>query len=54
VNSVQMRFKLGVGAGINRQFGAPEWRAVVGIEMFRLATKDGSAMSVAKCKARWA
>ena len=39
VNSVQMRFKLGVGAGINRQFGAPEWRAVVGIEMFRLATK---------------
>jgi hypothetical protein len=34
VNSVQMRFKLGVGAGIDQHFGAPEWRLVLGIEMF--------------------
>jgi hypothetical protein len=34
VNRAQLRFKLGAGAGINRQFGAPEWRVVVGIEMF--------------------
>jgi hypothetical protein len=30
----QMRVKLGVGAGLNPHFGAPEWRIVVGIEMF--------------------
>jgi OmpA-OmpF porin, OOP family len=30
----QLRFKLGFGAGIDPRFGAPEWRAVVAIEMF--------------------
>ncbi len=31
---LQIRVKLGVGAGLNPQFGAPEWRLVAGIEVF--------------------
>jgi hypothetical protein len=30
----QARVKLGVGSGINPQFGAPKWRVVVGVELF--------------------
>jgi hypothetical protein len=30
----QLRVKLGVGGGLNPRFGAPEWRAVFGIEVF--------------------
>jgi len=30
----QLRFKLGAGAGLNPQFGAPEWRLVFAIELF--------------------
>jgi len=30
----QLRFKLGAGAGLNPQFGAPEWRVVLAIELF--------------------
>jgi hypothetical protein len=30
----QLRFKVGAGGGINPHFGAPEWRAVLGIEVF--------------------
>jgi hypothetical protein len=30
----QLRFKLGPGVGLDQHFGAPEWRAVVGIEIF--------------------
>jgi hypothetical protein len=30
----QLRFKLGPGVGFDQHFGAPEWRAVVGIEVF--------------------
>jgi hypothetical protein len=30
----QLRFKLGPGVGLDQHFGAPEWRAVVGIEVF--------------------
>ena len=33
-NRAQLRVKLGVGAGINQQFGAPEWRIICGIEIF--------------------
>jgi hypothetical protein len=33
-NRAQVRVKLGVGAGINQQFGAPEWRIVCGVEIF--------------------
>lgn len=33
-NRAQLRVKLGAGAGINQQFGAPEWRIVCGIEVF--------------------
>jgi hypothetical protein len=33
-DKAQMRLKLGVGAGINQQFGAPEWRFLVGVELF--------------------
>jgi hypothetical protein len=31
---IQLRVKLGAGAGINRQFGAPQWRIVSSIEVF--------------------
>ncbi len=31
---LQMRIKLGVGGGINQHFGAPEWRALLSVEMF--------------------
>ena len=30
----QARVKLGVGSGINPQFGAPKWRVVAGVELF--------------------
>ncbi len=30
----QVRVKLGTGAGLNPRFGAPEWRIVVGVELF--------------------
>ncbi len=30
----QTRFKLGVGAGLDPQFGAPEWRIVLSVELF--------------------
>ena len=30
----QLRLKLGVGAGIDPRFGAPEWRSAVAIELF--------------------
>ncbi len=30
----QLRFKLGAGGGLNPQFGAPEWRLVLSIELF--------------------
>ena len=30
----QLRIKLGVGTGINRQFGAPDWRVVLAFEVF--------------------
>jgi hypothetical protein len=33
-NRFQVRVKLGGGAGLNPQFGAPEWRVVLGIEVF--------------------
>ena len=33
-NGAQLRVKLGAGAGINQQFGAPQWRIVCGIEVF--------------------
>lgn len=30
----QLRFKLGIGAGIDPRFGAPAWRAAIAIELF--------------------
>jgi OmpA-OmpF porin, OOP family len=30
----QLRVKLGTGGGLDQHFGAPEWRVVVGIELF--------------------
>jgi hypothetical protein len=30
----QLRFKLGAGGGLNPQFGAPQWRLVLAIELF--------------------
>jgi hypothetical protein len=33
-DGTQLRVKLGIGAGLDARFGAPEWRAIVGIELF--------------------
>ncbi|HXX68430.1 MAG TPA: hypothetical protein VEK07_14675 [Polyangiaceae bacterium] len=33
-DGAQIRVKLGVGGGLDARFGTPEWRAVVGIEVF--------------------
>jgi hypothetical protein len=33
-NGAQLRVKLGAGTGINRQFGAPDWRLVLAVEVF--------------------
>lgn len=33
-DGMQLRIKLGGGAGIDQRFGAPAWRAVIGIEVF--------------------
>jgi hypothetical protein len=30
----QLRFKVGAGAGLDAHFGTPEWRVVVGLELF--------------------
>jgi hypothetical protein len=30
----QLRLKLSTGRGLHQQFGAPEWRVVIGVEMF--------------------
>jgi OmpA-OmpF porin, OOP family len=48
----QMRLKLGAGAGINPQFGAPEWRLVFAIELFDHGTdrdEDGISDSKDAC-----
>lgn len=42
----QLRVKLGVGGGIDARFGAPEWRVVVGIELFdHHRDRDGDGVS---------
>jgi hypothetical protein len=43
----RVRIKLGIGAGIHPQFGAPEWRAVIGVEIVGHlpASDDDSASS---------
>jgi len=33
-NRAQLRIKLGAGGGLDPHFGAPEWRVIVGVEMF--------------------
>jgi hypothetical protein len=33
-DGAQLRVKLGTGGGLSPQFGAPEWRFVVGVELF--------------------
>jgi hypothetical protein len=33
-DGAQLRVKLGTGAGLNPHFGAPEWRLVLGVEVF--------------------
>jgi hypothetical protein len=35
----QLRVKLGTGGGIYQDFGAPEWRVVVGVEVFQHAAE---------------
>jgi len=35
----QLRLKLGVGAGLDARFGAPEWRAAVSVELFDHANR---------------
>ncbi len=44
----RVRIKLGVGAGIHPQFGAPEWRAVIGVEIvghLQASDDDGASAS---------
>jgi hypothetical protein len=38
----QVRVKLGMGAGLNQRFGAPEWRIVMGVELFDHGLRSGS------------
>ncbi len=33
-DSAQLRFKLGMGAGLDAYFGTPQWRALASVEMF--------------------
>lgn len=42
----QLRVKLGAGGGIDARFGAPEWRAVIAIELFdHHSDRDGDGIS---------
>ncbi len=48
----QLRVKIGTGAGLNQHFGAPEWRIVVGVELFDHNTdrdRDGVSDSQDAC-----
>jgi hypothetical protein len=38
----QVRVKIGTGAGLNPRFGAPEWRIVMGVELFDHSAHSGS------------
>jgi hypothetical protein len=42
----QVRVKVGTGAGLNQRFGAPEWRIVMGIELFDHGAGSGSRKEV--------
>jgi hypothetical protein len=45
-DGLQTRAKLGAGAGLNAHFGAPEWRFVVGFEIYDHHTdRDGDGIS---------
>jgi OmpA-OmpF porin, OOP family len=51
-DGAQLRVKLGLGAGLDAQFGAPEWRLVLGVELFDHDTdrdKDGVSDSKDAC-----
>jgi OmpA-OmpF porin, OOP family len=48
----QLRAKIGIGAGIDAQFGAPDWRIVFGVELFDHGTdrdQDGVTDSKDAC-----
>lgn len=48
-DGAQVRVKLGVGAGLDAGFGAPEWRVVLGIELFDRSTdRDGDGVTDSK------
>ena len=48
-DGAQVRAKLGVGAGIDAHFGAPEWRVVFGIELFdHSVDRDGDGVTDSK------
>ncbi len=45
----QLRVKLGAGAGLDANFGAPEWRVVFGIELFdHSVDRDGDGVTDSK------
>jgi hypothetical protein len=44
----QVRIKLGVGAGLNDHFGAPEWRLALGVELFNHSFRATAAAAAAK------
>ena len=43
----QMRVKLGVGAGLSRHFGAPDWRIVAGLEVYNRNARPHSSLPIA-------
>jgi OOP family OmpA-OmpF porin len=48
-DGAQVRVKLGVGAGIDAHFGAPEWRCVFGVELFdHSSDRDGDGVTDSK------
>ncbi|MDP9033585.1 MAG: hypothetical protein M3O50_02165 [Myxococcota bacterium] len=41
----QLRVQVGAGAGLNAHFGAPEWRMIIGVEVFdRSSDSDGDGI----------
>jgi hypothetical protein len=51
-DGAQVRVKLGVGGGLDAQFGTPEWRMVLGLEVFNRNAKDTKTHSGAPQRGR--
>jgi hypothetical protein len=49
----QIRLRLGIGAGLDPEFGAPQWRILAGIEMFGQAPRAPDAAAPAPASGPW-